>query len=148
MEGGSGNYIWMTLNSTFVSVNKKGLITTGNQIGEARIKVSDMKNPAQSDECIVKVLPPADMTFILGVVEVEVGKELNLPISVTGFASAGIFYLSDAFWTYSRSLLSATIAPNLVPSDLKKLFPFEMVKNDIYLGGASKQNALSSESVP
>ena len=92
MEGGSGNYIWTTCNSTFVSVNKKGLITTGNHIGEARIKVSDMKNPAHSDACIVKVLPPADMTFILGVVEVEVGKELNLPLSVTGFVTEGIYY--------------------------------------------------------
>ena len=50
-------------------------------------------------------------------------------------------------WAYSRLLLGETIAPNLVPSDLKKTFSFEMVKNDIYLGGTSKQNALSSESV-
>ena len=41
----------------------------------------------------------------------------------------------------------ATIAPNLVPYVLKKVFSLEMVKNDIYLGGASKQNVLFSESL-
>ena len=49
---------------------------------------------------------------------------------------------------YSRPLLGATIAPNLVPWVLRKIFSLEMGKNDIYLGGASKQNTLSSENLP
>ena len=39
---------------------------------------------------------------------------------------------------YSRHLLGATIAPNLLPLVLKKLFLLEMVKNGICLGDASK----------
>ena len=56
--------------------------------------------------------------------------------------------LSNAYRAYSRPLLGATIAPNLVPWVLKKIFSFEMVKNDIHLDGASKQNALISKNMP
>ena len=49
---------------------------------------------------------------------------------------------------YSRPLLGATIAPNLVPWVLEKIFSLEMVKNDICLGDESKQNTLFSENVP
>ena len=44
-------------------------------------------------------------------------------------------------------MLGATIAPNLVPWLLGKIFLLEMVKNDICLGGESKQNALFSENM-
>ena len=43
---------------------------------------------------------------------------------------------------YSRPLLVAIIAPTPVPLFLKKIFSLEIVKNDICLGDASKQNAL------
>ena len=48
----------------------------------------------------------------------------------------------------SKPLLGATIAPNLVPWVLNKIFPLEMVKNDICLGGVRKQNAFFSKNVP
>ena len=57
----------------------------------------------------------------------------------------------DSMYTYraySRHLLGATIAPNLVPWVLKKILSLEMGKNDIYLGGASKQNALLQKIYP
>ena len=38
-----------------------------------------------------------------------------------------------------------TIVPILVPRVLKKIFLLEMVKNGIWLGGASNQNALFYE---
>ena len=41
----------------------------------------------------------------------------------------------------SRPLLGATLAPNLVIWVLKKLFSLVIVKNNICLGGTSKQNA-------
>ena len=51
------------------------------------------------------------------------------------------------FWAYSKPLSGATIAPNLVSWVLRKIFSLEMVKNDICLGGASKQNVLFSENM-
>ena len=51
------------------------------------------------------------------------------------------------FRAYSKLLLGATIAPNLVSWVLRKIFSLEMVKNDICLGGASKQNVLFSENM-
>ena len=41
--------------------------------------------------------------------------------------------------TYSRSLLGATIAPNLEPCVLKKIFSLEMVQNDICKGVQAKK---------
>ena len=38
--------------------------------------------------------------------------------------------------------MRATIELNLVPGVLKRIFLSEIVKNDIYLGGESKRNAL------
>ena len=49
---------------------------------------------------------------------------------------------------YSRTLLGATFAPNLVPWVLEKIFSLEKVKNNFCFGNASKQNALFSENVP
>ena len=49
---------------------------------------------------------------------------------------------------YSRHLLGATIAPNLVSRVLKKIFLLITVKNDIRLVGASKPNALFSKIAP
>ena len=59
------------------------------------------------------------------------------------FSAFGYFYRAS-----SRPLLSATIAPNLVPWVLEKIFSLEMTKNYICLGGASKQNSIFSENVP
>ena len=46
------------------------------------------------------------------------------------------------------ALLGATIAPNLMPWVLRKIFSLEMVKNGNCLESRSKQNALFSENVP
>ena len=45
-------------------------------------------------------------------------------------------------WAYYRLFLGATVAHSLVPQVLKKIFSLEIVKNDICVVGASKQNAL------
>ena len=43
---------------------------------------------------------------------------------------------------HSRSLLGATIAPNLVPLVFLKTFSLEMVKNDLFFWSASQQNTI------
>ena len=45
-------------------------------------------------------------------------------------------------------LLGASITPNLMPSVLKEMFLLEMVKNDICLGGASKQDTFYLKMCP
>ena len=58
---------------------------------------------------------------------------------------------SDDFeflYTGLLKLVTAYSRPNLVPWFLTKIFSLEMVKNDIFLGSASNQNALFSENVP
>ena len=49
---------------------------------------------------------------------------------------------------YSGPLLGATIAANLMPWFFKRIFSLEMVKNDICLGGAIKQNAFFFRKYP
>ena len=44
--------------------------------------------------------------------------------------------------TYSKPLLGGTIAPNLVPGVLKKIFSLEMVKNRICLGRGVQANKM------
>ena len=58
------------------------------------------------------------------------------------------FYLHYVYMVYSRPLLGATIALNLVSWVLKKIFSSEMDKNDIYLVNASKQSTPFSENLP
>ena len=43
---------------------------------------------------------------------------------------------------FSRTLLSTTAAPNLMPRVFEKTFSSEMFKNKFCLVGANKQNAL------
>ena len=41
--------------------------------------------------------------------------------------------------TYSRPLLGVTLATNLLPWVLKKIFLFEMMKNGVYLGSVTRK---------
>ena len=50
--------------------------------------------------------------------------------------------------TYSRSLLGATIAPNLEPCVLKKILSLEMVKNDVCKGVQAKKMLVFQRNVP
>ena len=56
--------------------------------------------------------------------------------------------ISNKNRAYSGPSLGATIAPNLVPWVLKKIFSLEMGKNNIYLGGAREQNAFFQKFCP
>ena len=57
-------------------------------------------------------------------------------------------FLFNKIRAYSRPLLGAIIAPNLVPWFLEKIFLLEVIKNDICFGGASKQNAPFWKNLP
>ena len=54
-------------------------------------------------------------------------------------------YIYISIRAYSRPLLGAIIAPNIAPWVFKKVFSFEMIKNNICLGGKSKQSAFFFE---
>ena len=58
------------------------------------------------------------------------------------------FYLHCVYRVYSRLLMAATIAFYVVHSILKKIFSAEIDRNDIYLGGATKQNGVSQKICP
>ena len=51
-------------------------------------------------------------------------------------------FISTYSRAYSRRLLGATIARNLLPWVLKKIILLEIVKNGVCFGSVSKQNAL------
>ena len=87
--GGSGNYIWSSSNSSFASVNKKGVVIAGYAIGVTKVRAADVKNPSVFAESMVKVIPPDDMVFTASVVEVEIGSQLVLPITVSAFLDSG-----------------------------------------------------------
>ena len=51
------------------------------------------------------------------------------------------------YTAYSKTLLGVTIAHNVAPWVLAKVFSLEVAKNDICSGAASKQNVVFSEKV-
>ena len=64
MQGGSGNFQWITSNTSVATVNKKGLVATKNIVGKTEVKVSDYKNPSFSDAGSITVLPPEELNFV------------------------------------------------------------------------------------
>ena len=106
MQGGSGNFQWITSNTSVATVNKKGLVATKNIVGKTEVKVSDYKNPSFSDAGSITVLPPEELNFVSSDFEVETGREIVLPISVFAFLDEGeerrhytfIFFESDLFF--------------------------------------------------
>ena len=54
----------------------------------------------------------------------------------------------NIFRGYSKTLLGAIIAPNLMPWVLEKLFLLEIGENNIYLRGPSKQMPFLQKNVP
>lgn len=60
------------------------------------------------------------------------------------FSKEGIFVGR----VYTRTFLGAIIASNLLPLVLKKVFSFEMIKNDTCLRNASKQNTQTFKNIP
>eukprot|EP00111_Clytia_hemisphaerica_P008784 TCONS_00025681-protein len=85
VKGGSGNYQWSVSNTTVALVNKKGLISTQNRIGKTQVKVADSKNPSFFDMGTVTVLPPEELNFVGEHLEVELGKVIDLPLSVLAY---------------------------------------------------------------
>ena len=81
-SGGSGSYVWSSLNTDIATVGKKGLVGPAGTVGEAQVKASDGKNPSHSATSTVKVAPPTAMEFIPAQVESLVGESLQLPLSV------------------------------------------------------------------
>lgn len=93
VKGGSGNYQWSVSNTTVALDNKKGLISTQNRIGKTQVKVADSKNPSFFDMGTVTVLPPEELNFVAQHLEVELGKVIDLPLSVLAYIDEGLVYL-------------------------------------------------------
>ncbi len=53
--------------------------------GSTFVFVADVKNTAHCNQTEVHVVPPAKMTFLPSVVEVQVGKILSLPLQILGY---------------------------------------------------------------
>lgn len=120
MQGGSGNFQWITSNTSVATVNKKGLVATKNIVGKTEVKVSDYKNPSFSDAGSITVLPPEELNFVSSDFEVETGREIVLPISVFAFLDEGekediilssflnlIYFLNYLFYPYYGKKLPA-----------------------------------------
>ena len=59
-----------------------------------------------------------------------------------GKVASEITFFGWAYRVCSRPLFGTTMALNLVPWVLEKMFSLEMVKNDISLAGPGKLNAI------
>ncbi|XP_071099780.1 nuclear pore membrane glycoprotein 210-like isoform X2 [Haliotis cracherodii] len=80
-SGGSGEYVWSTLNASITNVNIKGEIVTMG-LGSTNVTAADAKNSAHTGTVQVHVLPPSDLLFPPTKVEAAVGTTLSIPLQV------------------------------------------------------------------
>ena len=64
-------------------------MTAGVLVGSSQVIVADARNPTATAKATVKVLPPEELHFISQHLEVEIGRVLEIPISVSAFADEG-----------------------------------------------------------
>ncbi|XP_053325422.1 nuclear pore membrane glycoprotein 210 [Spea bombifrons] len=83
-QGGSGNFTWSSSNNEVATVNVRGQMTTGHDIGVSVLRARDVQNPLHFGEMKVFVIEPNGMEFISCRVEARVGNRLELPIKIFG----------------------------------------------------------------
>ncbi|XP_067655062.1 nuclear pore membrane glycoprotein 210-like isoform X1 [Haliotis asinina] len=80
-SGGSGEYVWSTLNASITSVNIKGEIVTMG-LGSTNVTAADAKNSAHTGTVQIHVLPPSDLSFPPTKVEAAISTTLSIPLQV------------------------------------------------------------------
>uniref|UniRef100_A0A915PVL8 BIG2 domain-containing protein n=1 Tax=Setaria digitata TaxID=48799 RepID=A0A915PVL8_9BILA len=85
-RGGTGSFIWSSMNPEVVSVDSSGILLTGN-LGETEVIAQDMQNGAHFGKAIIQILRPTGISFGKSHVEAEVGSDLILYVSF--YANSG-----------------------------------------------------------
>ncbi|NXE57620.1 P210L protein, partial [Casuarius casuarius] len=82
VEGGSGNFSWISSNQTVVTVTIKGIVTGGLIQGHCTVQARDVQNPFHYGEIQVYVEQLTKMELLPFHADIEVGQVLEAPLKM------------------------------------------------------------------
>ncbi|XP_025936693.1 nuclear pore membrane glycoprotein 210-like [Apteryx rowi] len=82
VEGGSGNFSWISSNQTVVTVTIKGVVTGGLIQGHCTVQASDVQNPFHYGEIQVYVEQLTKMELLPFHADIEIGQVLEAPLKM------------------------------------------------------------------
>uniref|UniRef100_U3J4P1 Nucleoporin 210 like n=1 Tax=Anas platyrhynchos platyrhynchos TaxID=8840 RepID=U3J4P1_ANAPP len=82
VEGGSGNFSWISSNQTVVTVTIKGVVTGGLDQGHCIVQARDVQNPLHYGEIQVYVEQLAKVELLPFRADVEIGQILEAPLKM------------------------------------------------------------------
>ncbi|XP_078525021.1 nuclear pore membrane glycoprotein 210-like [Lissotriton helveticus] len=84
IQGGSGNFTWVSSNQTVAIVTMRGVVVTGVVIGQCLVQARDVLNPYHYGEVKVFVLKLFKMELVPVHGDVEICQALDVPIVMYG----------------------------------------------------------------
>ncbi|XP_075043553.1 nuclear pore membrane glycoprotein 210-like [Mixophyes fleayi] len=84
VEGGSGNFSWLSTNKSIASVTASGIVITERQPGHCLIQANDLMNPLHQGESKVLVISVISLELLLSNADTQVGQEIHVPVVVYG----------------------------------------------------------------
>ncbi|XP_035202398.1 nuclear pore membrane glycoprotein 210-like isoform X1 [Oxyura jamaicensis] len=82
VEGGSGNFSWISSNQTVVTVTIKGVVTGGWAQGHCTVQARDVQNPSHYGEIQVYVEQLAKVELLPFHADIEIGQTLEAPLKM------------------------------------------------------------------
>ncbi|XP_004475034.2 nuclear pore membrane glycoprotein 210-like [Dasypus novemcinctus] len=82
VEGGSGNFTWISSNETVAMVTTKGVVTAGQVGGNSTVLARDVQNPFRYGEIKIYVLRLNKMELLPFHADVEIGQIIEIPIAM------------------------------------------------------------------
>ncbi|XP_040395136.1 nuclear pore membrane glycoprotein 210-like isoform X5 [Cygnus olor] len=82
VEGGSGNFSWISSNQTVVTVTIKGVVTGGLAQGHCTVQARDVQNPFHYGEIQVYVEQLAKVELLPFRADIEIGQILEAPLKM------------------------------------------------------------------
>ncbi|XP_049637557.1 nuclear pore membrane glycoprotein 210-like [Suncus etruscus] len=124
VEGGSGNFSWTSSNETVALVTTKGVVTAGHFRGNSSVLARDVQNPFRYGEIKIYVLKPNKIELFPFHADVEIGKIIEIPISM--------YYINKE----TKEVISFTDCSHLsLDLDMDKQGVFTAVKGGIQRPG-------------
>ena len=79
--GGSGDYVWSSLDQSLASINSRGVLT-GYNLGSTSVTAYDSKDPSNYDSIRALLERPTSIQFVQSKREIEIGKSTDLSVLI------------------------------------------------------------------
>ncbi|XP_029437848.1 nuclear pore membrane glycoprotein 210-like isoform X2 [Rhinatrema bivittatum] len=113
VEGGSGNFTWISSNHSVAMVTVRGVVTTGVIIGQTVIQARDVMNPFHYGEIKVYILKLTKMMLNPVHADVEVGRAIDVPL---------VMYNTDKETKKTMAFTDCSLLPLQIKMDKQGVF--------------------------